>query len=137
MSIFGKGTVTVTIWLMWLLLVCLDVVLCSVVILYSVFIGLPIKLLKKCGLLSNCCKSGKNESECHCVIIGYSFGGMCIHHQLQSDTTFSNWKFTVIEPKSYFEFTPSILECIVKSSKFESISVSLSKVFNPTRYLNT
>eukprot|EP01083_Nonionella_stella_P057912 151859_1 len=67
------------------------------------------------------------------VIIGYSFAGFEIHKNLQDNPSLSHYKFTIIEPKAYFEYTPAILEVLTEPHKYNSISFPLEKCFDSTR----
>lgn len=69
----------------------------------------------------------------HIVIVGYQFAGFEIHKLLQSNPSLFHFRFTIIEPKTYFEFTPSILSAMVNPSKYRFISFPLSECLDVDR----
>jgi len=69
----------------------------------------------------------------HAVIIGYQFAGFEVHKLLQQNASLPHFTFTVIEPKSYFEFTPAVLSAMVNPTKYRSISFPFSLCFDTDR----
>eukprot|EP01084_Bolivina_argentea_P136872 241075_1 len=76
--------------------------------------------------------NNNNESVKTIVIIGYSFAGFEVHKNLQNNSSLSHYKFIIIEPKTYFEFTPTILEAVTNPLKYKSISLPFREYFDST-----
>eukprot|EP01084_Bolivina_argentea_P194836 334384_1 len=105
----------------------LDILFSLVEFTYSILIYAPYICL------SSKYNTQRTKSQKSIVIIGYSFAGFDLHKNLQSDPTLKHYKFTIIEPKTYFEFTPSVLVNITKPSHYHSTSIPLTKCFDTTR----
>jgi len=116
-------------FLILLLLYAFDSLLAIVAFLYSIVLYAPyIFLSSKCARTTASSKASQTV-----VIIGYSFAGFEVHKLLQSHSALKHLQFIIIEPKSYFEFTPSILMSMVNPDKYKSISFPISACFDPTR----
>ena len=108
----------------------LDIALNIIVFLYSMASGISYRFF--------IAMTGSDEGELvehpQCiVIIGYSFAGFELHKLLQSERSLKHYQFVVIEPKTYFEFTPSVLSTMLNPSKYKSISFPLSDCFDTAR----
>eukprot|EP01084_Bolivina_argentea_P269237 457522_1 len=102
-----------------------DIILIIFAFLYAIMIRFPYYCILNC--CSNICCTKQNETEKIVVIIGYSFAGLEIHTLLQSNSSLSHFHFIIIEPKSYIEYTPSILKSIVNPKEYKTMSFSLKK----------
>eukprot|EP01083_Nonionella_stella_P091688 256385_1 len=109
----------------------LDLIILLLLFLYSLLFRVPYCLIAKCCCYS-CCSNEPPATQ-RILIIGYSFAGLEIHQLLQRDTSLKHFQFTIIEPKSYIEFTPSILGCIAHPNRYQSISFPINKCFDPKR----
>eukprot|EP01083_Nonionella_stella_P011480 32593_1 len=118
--------------ILWLLFCAVDIVLTFIAFLYSILLRAPFLTLTS-GSNPSPTTQKQSESCTSIVICGYSFAGFEVHKLLQNNPSLKHCTFTIIEPKNYFEFTPSILATMIKPSNYKSISFPLSKCFDSNR----
>lgn len=67
--------------------------------------------------------SALNSQKPHVVIVGGSFAGLKIAHEIHAHA-----RITLIDPKDYFEYTPGMLHVLAGSKAFPAISSVLSDI---------
>ena len=102
-------SVDCVIWFLWALLNGVDIVLTTVADGFkAVFPG----------------RRASNVPKPRVVIVGASFAGLAAQHHLSSHS--NELDITVIDYKTYFEYTPGILRCFVDPSYYSKLAVPLS-----------